>query len=220
MLTEADRQFEAFCSQRGIPCHRIPEGPGRTPDFELDLAGLRVAVEVKQIEPNDEDLRFKADLESKGFATRWGDMGARVRQKISDAMKQLRPYAKGKMPALVLLYDAIEPHSPVLDPDAIRFALYGPERVHIAVPRDPSVPPTALGSSYGGDRAVDPNHNTTLSAVGALRVPAGPGNTHLQIFHNIYAALPLPTERLHFQDVTHYTLASDQPGHLPRWRQV
>ena len=220
MLTEAERLFETFCSGRGIQCIRIPEGDGRTPDYELRLPQGTVAVEVKQFEPNENDLAFRKQLETQRFASRWGDMGARVKQKISDGMKQLRPYAKGRMPALLVVHDAFDPHSLVTDPDAVRFAMYGPERVHLAVAPNAAVRPVVLGASYGGDRGVDPLHNTTLSAVAVLRAWPSEADMQLLVFHNVHAARPLPCDWLRLPGVQHFTLAADKPDDFPRWRAV
>ncbi len=51
-MTEADLLFERFCADRGVAIRRIPEGPRRTPDFEVWVGRLRIIVEVKQ--PNRE----------------------------------------------------------------------------------------------------------------------------------------------------------------------
>lgn len=222
MPTEAEGIFEQFCAGRGLQLLRIQEGAEPTPDYELHLANdVTVAVEVKEFEPSEEDLAVIRELQEGRVISRYAGGGTHARQRIRDAMRQLRPHAKGRMPALLVLYDKLTFYSLRLDPDAIRFALYGPERVHVAVPRDPNVEPVVLGASYGGGRAVDPTQNTTLSAVATLNRPSHPQHAYsLFVFHNIHAARPLHPDTLRAPDITHFTLAADSPEHLPRWREV
>jgi hypothetical protein len=143
MLTEAESLFEPFCVEHQIACQRIPEGAEKTPDYEITLAGRRIAVEVKQLEPNAQDLAFFEDLRTIGHAGGAVDTG-RARSAIQDAMKQLRPYAKGRMPAVVVLYDTMGSAIGYLDADNLADCLYGEEKVHFLVPcARPSMSSTA-----------------------------------------------------------------------------
>jgi hypothetical protein len=53
--------FEHLCSTHGVSCEAIPTGLVRTPDFAISLAGVRIVCEIKQIDPNDEDLQELED---------------------------------------------------------------------------------------------------------------------------------------------------------------
>ena len=46
--TQSEVFFENYCMNSGIPFTRVPEGNGKTPDYELTIDGLRIVVEVKK----------------------------------------------------------------------------------------------------------------------------------------------------------------------------
>ena len=56
--------FEQLCSSRGIPCERIATEAMRTADFAIGLRSIRVICEVKQIDPNVEDLQEMQNVSS------------------------------------------------------------------------------------------------------------------------------------------------------------
>jgi hypothetical protein len=183
------------------------------------LNGRDVAVEVKQLEPNEDDLRHLEELRSGRTSARSVDMG-RARQSIAEAAKQLRAYAKGRLATLVVLYDTMGIGSVYLDPYSLSFCLYGPERVHFAVPKDPAVDPWVLGSSLGGGRTFTATHNTTVSAVAVLQQRGEGGSVALSVYHNIYAALPLEPTWLRGPEIDHFSWIADDPSLLPTWREV
>ena len=55
--TASEKLFEEFCGMNEIPCQRVGRAAVRTPDFAIELRGTQITSEVKQIDPNDEDLR-------------------------------------------------------------------------------------------------------------------------------------------------------------------
>jgi hypothetical protein len=118
------------------------------PDYEMTLSTGAILVEVKQLEPNAQDLEMLATLRAGKVAARWVDMGE-ARLPIMEGVKQLRPHAKGRKPALVVLYDTIG-MTGHLDPYSIAFSLYGPEKVHYDVPHSPAQDVTFSGMSRGG----------------------------------------------------------------------
>jgi hypothetical protein len=219
MLTAADLLFEQFCAEHGIECRRIPENEQKTPDYEIQLAGAGVAVEVKQLEPNADDLRHLEELRNGRTSARSVDMG-RARQSIVEAAKQLRAYAKGRLATIVVLFDTMGIGSVYLDPYSLAYCLYGPERVHFAVPNDPTVEPWVLGSSLGGGRAFTPSHNTTVSSVAVLQRYGPELCTALSVFHNIYAAVPLDPMRLRGERIEHFSWLAAEPSLLPTWRAI
>jgi hypothetical protein len=215
VFTEAEEVFERICTEHGISCRRIPPTDSKTPDYELLLASGPVLVEVKQLEPNAGDIAYHHELRTKGQASRMVDMG-RARLAISSAMKQLSPHAKGKMPAVVVLYDTMGT-SNYLDPYSLAFALYGPEKIHFAVPNDPRLKPQTLGMSRGGDAVATPTQNTTLSAVAVLDGPAQGVVPSLRIFHNCNARIPLPPNAFEGYPFREFDFAPPAPGRMPEW---
>lgn len=214
MLTEAEDLFEKLCTSHRIPFARISTRQGRTPDYELSLTSGPVVVEVKQLEPNASDLAFEEQLRS-GLATRMVDMG-RARLSIKDAVKQLRPHAKGRLPAIVVLYDTMG-HTNYLDPYSLSVALYGPEKMHFAIPADPNLEISALGMSRGGGAVATPKHNTTLSAVAVLAGTAHGAQPDLRIFHNCNAAIQLPLSALAEYGFRQFEFAALTLDTMPIW---
>lgn len=218
VLTQAEILFEKYCTDHGIPFTRIPEGLTRTPDYELVLGGGAVAVEVKQLDPNEEDRAFLHDLRTKGRAGGMVDMG-RAWQSIQDAVKQLRRYAKGRMPAVVLLYNSMGSAIPHLDPYNLAYCLYGPEKVHYAVPADPHLDVRQLGMSRGGGSLATKQHNTTLSAIAVLQHISA-DEVGLSVYHNIHASTPLRPAQCEVHGIRQYKFEQPGPGLMPDWRQL
>lgn len=208
------RAIRETCTTRGISFRRIATSDVRTPDYGLSLTSTRVLVEVKQLEPNASDIAFEEQLRS-GLATRMVDMG-RAKLAINDAVKQLRPHAKGLLPAIVVLYDTMR-HTNYLDPYSLSFSRYGPEKMHFAVPTDPSLEISALGMSRGGDAVATPKHNTTLSAVAVLDGTAQALSLDLRIFHNCNAATPLPLNAFAEYGFRQFEFAVPRSGTMPTW---
>lgn len=216
-LTQAEILFEKYCTDRGISFTRIPERSTKTPDYELVLGGGAVAVEVKQLEANAEDRAFLRDLRTEGRAGGMVDMG-RARQSIQDAVKQLRSYAKGRMPAVVLLYNSIGSAMPYLDPYNLAYCLYGPEKVHFAIP-DPRREVQQLGMSRGGSSLATKQHNTTLSAVAVLQ-HISVDQLDVTIYHNIHASTPLRPEQCEAHGIRQYRFEQPDPSLMPEWREL
>jgi hypothetical protein len=68
---------------------------------------MMIAVEVKQLEPNADDRRVLGQAGRGEPAGYWVDM-SRARQSILNGAKLLRAYAKGRQPAMVVLYQRVE----------------------------------------------------------------------------------------------------------------
>ena len=186
------------------------------PDYEIQVDGIEIAVEVKQIEPNAGDQHILAPLAHRKATAYFVDM-SRAHQSILDAAKQLRAYAKGAKPAIAVLYDTVGLLG-YLDADSIARCLYGPALLHIAIPNDPNREPWVLGNSYGGGRVATEHHNTTLSAVGVLRVTGE--SDSVSLYHNAFAALPIDPHRFRFDGVRHLAWRAPDAKHLPSWVDI
>lgn len=83
--------FERFCQKVEIKASPIPEdskGGPRTPDYLLAVESSEIVVEVKQLDPSDEEKKLIEELERKGIANRKSTPGKRVSQEIADSMQR------------------------------------------------------------------------------------------------------------------------------------
>lgn len=215
--TLSEYLFERFCDERGIPFGRIPEAKTKTPDYELFPASTPVVVEVKEIERNDDELESERLAGERG----WGDAvshvpGDRLRLKIAAASKQIKARAAGMHPSLLVVFGLEIPH---LDSYNVRVAMYGLEQVHFAVPRPGQGSPYATGMSYGPKRKMTRTDNTSIGAIGVL-VMNSYVDIRLIVYHNRYAALPLPVTLLAQYDVSQFRLEPDVPGTVAGWSNI
>jgi len=180
-------------------------------------------VEVKEISRKKEERESDRLLEVRGYGEVLSNTpGDRVRKKITESSAQIRAKARGKYPSILILcdikygYGQITGHT---DPYNIRVGMYGLEQLHILVPQDPSNSPHAVGMSYGPKRKMTVDQNTTISAIGVLSTP--PENEiQLDIYHNIYAALPLNPALMVRCGVRQYHLQEQRRGYSAQWQEI
>jgi hypothetical protein len=220
-LTRAEELFERFCNRVGIKATPIPTGGKKTPDYRLSVGGQEVVAEVKQLDPNDEEKADLAKFEQGKSGGYWAVPGNRVRRELSKADTQLATLAKGRCPALVVVYNNVflRFHT---DPYNVRVGMYGIEQVVVAVSSDPKVSPQYLGVKFGPRRKVTPEHNTTISAVAVLVLnpPGDLQSPQLIVYHNIYARIPLAPELLRPYGILQFTLPKGSPNASRDWIAV
>ena len=101
--TISETIFERFCSACSVSCEAIAAGRDRTPDFAICLDGVRVVCEVKQIDPNAEDL---AEVEIVNGGEEIGRLVTnRLREKLKDVSAQLKAASLAGHPTLLVVYD-------------------------------------------------------------------------------------------------------------------
>lgn len=222
MKTESEILFEAFCNQNGIRVVPIPtkskEGE-ETPDYDVYIYGQKVVVEIKQIDPNREEIIQQGLLDSQGFATYdVGTPGARVRSKITAGASQIRVRAKGKHPSMLVLYNNVllTDHA---NPYCIRVAMYGLETHVLGVPKEMDKSPYLIDKKFGPKRKMTKSENTSISAV-TLLVDAAKGVPKLFIYHNIHAEIPLTPEMFRPYGVRQFTLEEKVAGRFQDWKEI
>ncbi len=221
--TKSEELFETFCNSNDILFNKIPTASYQglqTPDYEIILFSNHVIVEVKQFDPNTEDLVLIENYHTKGRTGIYGnEPGKRVRNKITDAMPQLRILAKYKYPAILVLYDNIQTGIRHADSYNVKTGMYGLECVDIAFPTDMNSEPSIIDQRRGGKRKVTDQHNTTLSGVMVIRVNEKNGISAI-CYHNIFAALPLNPDWMRYNNVVHYTLEEKQGPNFQEWVKI
>ncbi|WP_290886398.1 hypothetical protein [Arenimonas sp.] len=173
--TESERLFSEFCRHNNLVVDRVPTEVGKTPDFSLRLIDHSIAVEIKQIE----SLR---GFNQSSVSSR--TVGSHVRQKISEARKQLQVASRAGQPTILLIYNAADPWQLFgTEPHDFLCAMYGELTVHILDGK-------AGNPVYGRNARLRPDANTSFGAVGHLT--RGADGPRVTIYENVYAANPLP----------------------------
>jgi hypothetical protein len=213
MKTESEIYFEDFCRRNGFSLLPVPVTTTKTPDYTLTVAGHLVVVEVKEIQPTDEEL------ESERLAIESGvgncidiTPGKSVRKKIADCSKQIKARTQGKHPGMLVLWEGGRCWGRHTEPYHVRVAMAGFEQVIVTVPPIASNrSPSFTGMKHGPSRKMTEDANTSISAVAVLCLPAD-DNMLLQIYHNRYAAIPLEPGLLVGSEVTQYWLRDNLRG--------
>ena len=221
--TQSEIWFEEYCAQSLLSCKRITEQNTKTPDYELQIDGQRIIVEVKEITRNPEERASDRLLAERGYGAGLSNTpGDRVRKKIKDSSPQIKARTQDTYPSLLVLCDLSNGCGQItghLDPYNVRVAMYGLEQMHIAVPREPSASPYVTGLSYGPKRQMTQDHNTSISAIGVLFTPAST-EIKLHVYHNKYAAVPLDRALLAKCGIHSYELTSELLGNTAKWKEV
>ena len=114
--TISEKVFEEFCASNGIVFERVVAGADPTPDYLVRLNTVDIYVEVKQI---DKDTNF-----SNTFQLR--EPGTHIRAKINQARSQVRPAAVSGAPAILLVYNNLDPMQRFgTEPHDFLAAMYG-----------------------------------------------------------------------------------------------
>jgi hypothetical protein len=220
--TESERLFEQFCATNDVQYVRIETKSAsgeRTPDYEIRTScGGRVAVEVKQFNPTEEEKRLYQQLQERGYTDSYGsEPGAKARLKIQSGAKQLKAYADGHLPTLLVLYSNVPFPRRGVDPYEIKTAMYGIEKTDITLDGS-SGAARVSDRGFGPKRKMTPTSNTSLSAVGTL-LDSSESGLMLVVYHNKYASNPLPVSWLQTPQVKHFMIEEKRPGEFQEWVQ-
>ena len=184
--TRSEELFEDYCGRQQLAFQRLPTARNKSPDYRIDVSGLTVIVEVKQLDESEEDRARYAQVLKDRAPAHFDSTDDRVAEKLKTAANQLRVHSKEGYPTIVCICDLRR--LGMLSADNIKVAMYGEETVVIdrSNPRYDVVSPVHPGRN----RQCTPGSNTSISAVGLL-------SCHLQeislnLFHNSFARVPLP----------------------------
>jgi hypothetical protein len=178
-MTHSERMFVEFCALHELPCRPVPPQETRTTDFEVQLAGLTVAVEIKALEE-------MSGWNPGGVHTR--KPGLHVRHKIEEARKQIQVAAEAGSHTILLIYNAVDPMQ-LFGTEQHDFlaAMYGDLTWHIADGQ-------LKGLYHGRSSAFRENMNTSFSAVGHLLL--GDTGPRIHVYENAHARRQLPYAEL------------------------
>lgn len=200
---EACEFFDLRCRERGITPQRIRESrrPNvRRPDFALQINGKTVIVEVKAIEPNEQDQDDLEKMGRQGSVLRDGFSDTRrISNKLKKADGQLKPYAERSIPGIVNIQDYTG-YGLLLVSYGIHVAMFGRDKLQVSVPRDwrdytdSPPPPRIEGLRSAGRETLTQQHNRSISAVLIFHFKRLPATFVSCLFHNHFARHSIPPE--------------------------
>jgi len=219
--TTSEIFFEQFCTQHGVQWEQIATQSVdgiKTPDYAIFPKGTKVITEIKEIQENATERQQREKLAEVGWSV-FGDqnakLGDRARDIIATAAKQLRRAAKGKSPALIVIYNPSFLLSHHTEPHAIKAAMYGCDQIILGLaPIQMRRKPRLVDRKSGPGRKMGTQFNTTISAVAVID---GQG---LTIYHNVFAAIPLRVEVFSGIADQQFTLGEKQPGEFDSWQDI
>jgi hypothetical protein len=107
-MTESENLLEDIFKKFGIAFERIPKSSvpkEKTPDYLVPIGTVNSYWEVKELEPNDDEMAI-----SKSFETGEGEIytvnSRRIRNSIKSACEQFKRYKVTDSPCVIVLYDA------------------------------------------------------------------------------------------------------------------
>ena len=218
--TKSEVLFETFCSQHKIKFIHIPtmskEGL-QTPDYDIFIHNQKIIVEVKQIDPNPEDIEQLRIFNSGGVAMGGNTPGERVRNKIANAASQIKSRSKNKYPSILVIYNNVHIFN-YTDPYLIRVAMYGLETIILNVPKNTNKPTTLIDKKFGPKQKMTINMNTSISAVAVLNEINN--KPTLTIFHNIFSAITLSPDIFINFKIKQYKLEQKTLGEFQDWQEI
>lgn len=215
MKTESEIAVEEFFATRGVHIEKIDEGAERSPDYRLDVDGMEIVAEVKQFNSTREEERKLSELKEGEVLVLDADPGKGVRKKISDGAAQLKNLAKGKLPGILILFN----NRPFLlgnpaSPYHVRVGMYGYETIVLAKTQE-SGDLALRDRRFGGSKKVTEQHNTTISAIGVMELRSG--GVSFKLYHNQYAAIPVPVGLFVQLGIGEFVLSEREPGKFQEW---
>lgn len=209
-ITESEALFETFCQQHHVRYRRIKTSIKPTPDYDIFLKRRKIIVEVKQINPNDEEEKKIKEFTKSNGVTIKSTLGKRVRGKIIDAQRKFRVRMRNRYPSILVLYNNVKLYKHTAPMD-IFAGMYG-KLCFTVWPNGP------IGDmELGPDRTMTNATNRSISAVGVLKKGCN-GRPSLTLYHNVYARVPLDPALGYELDIEQYSSDSSASEHA--WKAV
>ena len=106
--TASEKAFEQFLAENGLPFEKIKEEETPTPDYLVQIGDLPIMFEIKELseDANYGAVKDPSKPEDKSYDRTIGD---HVRKKINKARKQARQASDQEIPAVLLIYNNLDP---------------------------------------------------------------------------------------------------------------
>lgn len=217
MAETGEQLFERFCSALALRHERIAEAAAdgeQRPDYQvIGRDGTKFVAEVKLVTPSDEEARDIARVYSGEVFASGGTPGERMRRFISKANRQLRALGAARPGVLVVFNPEflLRRHT---DPYSILTAMRGFDTIDVHVPPDPREHPVFGALRSGKAKKMTASDNTSTSAV-ICPTEVADGVWSTGVYHNRFAAHPLPVAAIQDAHVVHFRIADDERDWTP-----
>lgn len=189
--TISEKLFEKLCSDRNIKCKRIRERLEKTADYEVFLSSIKLIAEVKQLDPNKEDMKLEQTWwESNSPGTE--APSDRVQKLISKAYPQIKKSAEGTKPTMIVVFNNSGEWN-WIDSFTVSKAMFGMFGIKFGLQKGQEI--VVTGQGYMGNRKVTNSILRALSVVGVIK-QADQKTIHLDAYHNPFASIPIDTKLL------------------------
>jgi hypothetical protein len=178
MKTTSELAFESFLKENNLTFEKIEEETTRRPDYRVQTGDIKLMFEIKEL-TEDED-----------FAGGNRTIGDHVRRMINKARGQVRYAAAQGIPAVLLIYNSLDPlFSFGTEDHDFTTAMYG--EYTLLFDRSTGAPVDAF---HGRNQSLREEWNTEFSAIGRLKQDSG--KMTVTLFDNAFSQVKIPYEKL------------------------
>jgi hypothetical protein len=209
-MNKSEQLLQTWCSQNGWLCERIPEESARTPDYRINISGIKIYAEVKEIVANEEEIKVIRQLSESGLSDAYGEEpGKTIREKIKEGYGQIKRFTElENCSGLLVLYN----NSGMLglgriDHYHVLTGMFGLQTVPVSIPKDPHIQPIFGPDYFGPKKSVAPNRNRYLSGIMTLYEHYEKG-LMIYLYHNPHATYPINTRLMNVNNCIQYKVSS------------
>lgn len=192
-----------------IDFQKIDVEKNKTPDYLVEKNGIKIYVEVKEINENDDEIAIRKMAEGDNPEIYTTDQsGKRFRSKIKEANSQLKEKCKAGEPGIVIIQDLRPLYTLSLNPqEEIKLAMFGDRELWCYVhPRH--MVGKVKDDIFTINRMTTERKNTTVSAVGFLVVHNETKKITMLLHHNPFAKNKLDYGILRSKSIKQYAISS------------
>ena len=213
-MTKSELLFEQFCKAYRIKYERIPAGSAKAPDYNIYLNGERIAIEIKEIDPNPDEETKIQEFERQGTISIKSQLGKRIRDKITDTAGKFKESSESGHPSVLVLYNNVKLYKHT-EPSDILAGMYG--QLYFPVSGNVGQPLKIGEMQSGPKKKMTPDTNTSISAVAVIKV-SGNSDLNLSVYHNHHARVPLNPSLLSGFSVEQHTV--NDPKNPTEWVKI
>jgi hypothetical protein len=211
-VNKSEQVFLTWCSNNYWLCEKIPEDKERSSDYRINISGITIYAEVKEIVDNEEEKKVLRQLAENRISDAFGEEpGKTVRKKINNAYHQIKRFAsRENCPGILVLYNNSElPGLGRIDDYNVLTGMFGLQTIPVAIPKDPSIRYIYEDEYFGPKKSVTPTQNRYLSGIMTLYEHYEKGLL-IFFYHNPHAKYPINTQLISVNNCIQYRLSSKE----------